>query len=137
MPQLTTVAPLIAVALLCIGCDDAGPALSGSVTYNGSPVADGDVAFTPIESGTSFGAKITGGKYQADKVYTGQYRALITASPQTQAPNTREEAAKARQSPQNQPAAPLIPADAEGNNQTVEIKPGEQTLDFALTGPPR
>ncbi|HEX6964029.1 MAG TPA: hypothetical protein VF175_19330, partial [Lacipirellula sp.] len=124
-------------ALLSIGCEDAAPSLSGSVTYNGSPVADGNIAFTPIEAGTSFGAKITGGSYQADKVYEGQYRVLVSASSDAQVPKTREEAQKMRQSGQNQPAATLIPADAEGNGQTVEITGGEQTLDFALTGPPQ
>ena len=32
-------------------------------------------------------------------------------------------------------AASVIPENAEGNNQTVEITEGQQTLDFALTGP--
>jgi hypothetical protein len=30
-----------------------------------------------------------------------------------------------------------IPEDAQGNNQTFEIEGGAQTIDFAITGPPR
>lgn len=33
--------------------------------------------------------------------------------------------------------ADYIPEDAQGNSSVVEIEPGEQTLDFAITGPPR
>jgi hypothetical protein len=30
-----------------------------------------------------------------------------------------------------------IPEDAAGNNQTFDIQGGAQTIDFAITGPPR
>ena len=79
-PQLPKVATLLALLLFSIGCEDAGPALSGSVTYNGAPVADGYITFTPVESGTSFAAKITNGQYEPEKVYAGQYRVLVSAT---------------------------------------------------------
>ena len=118
--------------LLSIGCSETAPSLSGTVTYNGAPVADGYVTFSPTGSGTSFAAKITGGKYNADKIYTGQFQALVTASPNAPAPRTREEAAAQR--PAATPA-PAIPENAQGNGRTVEITGGQQTLDFALTAP--
>jgi hypothetical protein len=127
----------VAVMLLCVGCSESAPSLSGTITYNGAPVADGYVRFSPAASGTSFAAKITGGKYQADKVYTGQYTVLVTANTSVAGPRTREEAAAQRPGASTAAPAPAIPENAEGNGQTVEITGGAQTLDFALTGPPR
>jgi hypothetical protein len=127
----------VTVMLLCVGCSDSAPSLSGTITYNGAPVANGYVTFSPTASGTSFAAKITGGTYQADKVYTGQYSALVTANTNVAGPRTREEAAAQRPGASQATPAPAIPETAEGNGQIVEITGGAQTLDFALTGPPR
>jgi hypothetical protein len=124
---------LLAVAVISLGCGEAKPRVSGSVTYNGQPVADGYVTFRPTGSGTSFAAQITGGKYVADTVYPGQYQAVVTASEDAPVPKSREDAASRRSAPAS--AAPAIPDDAQGNNQTVEITAGEQTLDFTLTSP--
>jgi hypothetical protein len=54
-------------------------------------------------------------------------------------PKTREEAERlAKAQAGAPPQSPnYIPENAQGNGQTVEITAGDQTLDFALTGPPR
>jgi hypothetical protein len=121
--------------LAVVGCgQDGEPSLSGSVTYNGAPVANGTISFTPIEGESSFGAEVTNGKYAAKDAQPGQYKATIQAHQAVaDMPKTREaftaSAGKAQDS--------SIPADAEGNGRTVEVKGGEQTLDFAITGPPQ
>jgi hypothetical protein len=134
---------ILSLAILCTalallpGCGSGGSetAVTGAVTYNGAPVESGVITFSPIGGGTSFGAKIEGGKYRPDKVYSGEYRVMIMATQSASAPRSREEAQQQGASPTKTPN--YIPENAEGNGQTVEIKPGDQTLDFALTGPPR
>jgi hypothetical protein len=129
---------LIAVGLSAsAGCQQ-GPSVSGTVTYNGQPVEKGSVKFASADgSGPGFGATIVDGKYTAEKVKLGPHIAQIRGLTDPP-PMTREEFLKARQSA-NRYNLPInyIPEDAEGNNQSVEIKDGSQTLDFAVTGPPR
>jgi hypothetical protein len=118
-----------------VGCtNESETSVRGSVTFNGAPVSSGYITFNPTGSGTSFAAPIVDGKFTTQKAYAGQYQVLITSGVNFAAPKSRDEAEKQRAAQQPPPA---IPEDAEGNNQTVEVKPGEQTLDFALTGPPR
>lgn len=125
---------LIVALSLASGCSSGGDRLQGSVTYNGAPVKNGYITFSPVGSGTSLGAKIADGLYQIDDPRAGQYKVMVRAEHEVQAARTREEAARqaaANPSPQKE----LIPENAQGNGQTVEITSGEQTLDFALTGP--
>jgi hypothetical protein len=121
----------------CGGGDASG--VSGAVTYNGEPVEDGYVTFSPTGSGNSFGAKVVDGQYAAKNDKAGQFTVLVQGNRIDQVPKTREEAERiAKAQAGKPPQSPnYIPEDAEGNNQTVEITGGEQTLDFALTGPPR
>jgi hypothetical protein len=132
---------LLAVSLLGAGgCGEAGgPSLSGSVTYNGEPVEDGFVTFSPTGSGTSFAAKVTGGKYAPEKVYPGEFKVLVQGTRAVVVPKTREEAEQlAKANAGKPPQSPdYISVNAEGNGQTVEVKEGDQTLDFAITGPPK
>jgi hypothetical protein len=120
------------------GGSDVG-ALSGAVTYNGEPVEDGYITFSPTSSGNSSGAKVVNGQYVAENDQVGEFKVLVTGNRLGQVPKTREEAERlAKAQAGKPPLSPnYIPEDAEGNNQTVEITGGEQTLDFALTGPPR
>src|SRR6218665_3244373 len=125
------------VALACIampGCGgNASPELSGNVTYNGAPVESGTVAFTPAGgAGVPFGAKISAGKYTAEKATAGSFVAVVSADSANAGPLTREQAAQ-----QKSATSPnYIPENATGNSQTVEVVIG-QPLDFAITGPPR
>jgi hypothetical protein len=129
---------LCAVSLAATtGCHgSSGPRVSGSVTYNGAPVESGFVAFSPTGAGKSFGAKITGGKYQAEKAPIGPFRILVTASDAGEPVKTREEAEERARSRAGKPdkSANYIREDAQGNGQVVEIKDGAQTIDLALSG---
>jgi len=131
----TTSVRAIGVALALIataGCGgSASSELSGNVTYNGAPVESGTIAFTPAGgTGVPFGAKISAGKYTAEKATAGSFVAVVSADNANAGPLTREQAA------QQQSAPNYIPENATGNSQTVEVATG-QPLDFTITGPPR
>lgn len=138
MSKFNSIACLYAIVATAAGCStDSGERIvTGAVSYNDAPVDSGAVTFSPIGSGTSFGAKIVSGKYKTEKAYPGEYRVLIVAAQDGSQPRSREEAQRQATSAGTQ-SPNYIPETAEGNGQTVEIKAGAQTLDFALTGPPR
>jgi hypothetical protein len=122
--------------LAAAGCgENGGPSLSGTATYNGAPVANGTISFTAIEGESSFGAEVIEGKYVVEDPLPGQYKVTIRAHQAVaDMPKTREAfTASAGKSPPSN----SIPEDAEGNGQTVEIKDESQTIDFAITGPPK
>lgn len=143
MPLRSSIAMLcVGACLTSLGCSSKPPEVTGTVTYNGQPVESGSVSFRPQGAGTGFGAPIVDGKYTATKIYPGKMSALIRGVNAATAPLSHEEsdrlAAEARASgkPLAGPAE-YIPEDAQGNNQSVEITGQQQTLDFAITGPPR
>jgi hypothetical protein len=125
---------LAVLGLPLLGCGGSSEAsLGGKVTYNGEVVEAGSVTLTPEGSGTSAGAKMVAGNYTLEKATPGSYRAVIAAERVRNGPLTREEAAKEA----GLPPANYIPANAEGNSKVVEVSGGQQTLDFAITGPAR
>jgi hypothetical protein len=72
----------IAMAVFMTSCSRDNPlvAIGGKVTFDGAPVADGDILFTPTDS--AFGsesAKIVDGAYQAN-LRPGQTKVQIRAS---------------------------------------------------------
>ena len=138
MPHRCAIAAFLTSTIALIGCGgDAFPGLSGSVTYNGQPVESGFITFSPTGSGQSFGAKIVDGRYEPEKVQAGQFKVLVRAESEVQVAATREEAAKQAAAGGQKGSPNYIPENAKGNGQTVDIADGAQTLDFALTGPPR
>jgi hypothetical protein len=84
-------ASVIAAAILAVGCD-AGPNLrgvSGSVTLDGAPVADGSIEFTPVEGtkGQIAGAAIKEGRYAVPEhhgvLIGGTYKVAIVSMRKT------------------------------------------------------
>ena len=123
-----------------VGCGGEGSSsLSGAVTYNGEPVAKGSIAFMPIGgAGTPFGAEVVDGQYKAEKAFAGKFRATVAAKGDLVVPKTREEAAEMEKANKGQTASTnYIAEDAAGNAQEVDVTGGAQTLDFAITGPPK
>jgi hypothetical protein len=120
------------LALLLAGCGR-GAVVSGRVTYDGRPVENGFITFFPADGrGNTTGAEIVQGLYHIDRVPPGKKRILVRAAPRpVTVPATRDDREHVRLVP---PEAP-IPADAEGNNQVVEIAPGKQSLDLSLKRP--
>lgn len=126
------------------GCGGSSSTVSGNVTYDGQPVENGAISFLPADGkGPTVGAQITEGYYRVREISPGEKIvqieglkeipvALTTAELAQQA----EEAARHGRRPDAADLqASTIPADAEGNNATVEVKPGKQTLDFHLKPP--
>jgi hypothetical protein len=124
-----------------IGCGggDGSASLRGSVTYNGEPVSQGSISFMPVGgTGTPFGATIVDGQYLAEKAFAGKFRATVSGDRAIVVPKTREEAAEMEKANQGQAVSTnYIAEDAAGNSQEVDVSGDSQTLDFAITGPPR
>jgi hypothetical protein len=128
------------------GCGGGGGAtVSGSVTYDGQPVGDGTITFLPADGkGPTVGGPIAGGRYSVSGVLPGAKVVQITA---VKAVKFAQSSAEMAQQAADRKAkgdatgliesADVIPANAEGNNATVEVKAGAQTHDFALTKPAR
>jgi hypothetical protein len=130
---------LMIVGFCCYaGCSKSG-SLSGVVTYNGEPVESGSIRFDSADgSGPGFGAQVVNGKYVSGKVRFGQHVAHVRGV--TKPPIlTHEESIKMREQRDNKYGLPVdyIPENADGNGKTIEVNKGNQTLDFALKGPPR
>ena len=130
-----TSAALLLVALL--GCNSKN-SLTGAVTYDGQPIENGAITFTPADGkGPSAGGAISGGNYQIEDVPPGEKIVQVTAFGEVAVVRTTEELAQAAQSGggQQPPPAKLVPEDAVGNNARVQITAGQGRLDIQLTPP--
>lgn len=82
---------LLLAAALVAGCGQSGPkryAVSGSVAFAGEPVAEGAIAFVPIDDtqGPRVGANIQQGEYKIDRAggpMAGRYRVEVSAPRKT------------------------------------------------------
>ena len=120
--------------------------VSGTVTFDGLPLEEGVISFTSLEGGPVTGGKITNGKYIANNVTVGKNTVEIkaTTAAASSGPMTYEKhEQQMREGMMNPGAAKAaaqkaaktakgIPADALGNNQTIEVTKGKQELDFDL-----
>jgi hypothetical protein len=107
--------------------------VTGDVTYDGKPVEYGSITFTPADGkGQAAGAVIEKGHYTAAKVPPGSKVVRIEAYPTPSPPGSSDQAKGAKGS--GRPVR-LIPTNAEGNNATVDVKPGENKHDFNLNKP--
>jgi len=117
--------------------------LSGTVTYDGQPVENGTITQLPEDGkGPSAGGPISGGEYRVEGVTPGRkivrilgVKAVAHARTSEELRLQAEEAARQGKVGADPEPAVTIPPDARGNNATVELKPGSQTLDFQLEPP--
>ena len=127
------------MGLLLSGCGSgAGTVVTGSVTYEGQPVAKGEITFTPADGiGPVAGGEIVAGQYRVTELAPGPKVVQVT-SVEDSAP-VLSSADMAQAAASGKPAAPppkvLVPPDAIGNGATVEIKAGSQQHDFPLKKP--
>jgi hypothetical protein len=141
---------LLAFALVlatALGCGEQVASVSGKVTYNGQPVENGMIAFRPADGrGQTFAVMITNGDYVAPEAVPGSRKVEIRGTKAVKWALSSEESARLAEEVAKEGStadghvgqrADYIPADAEGNNQTVEISRGDQTMNFDLKGPPR
>jgi hypothetical protein len=126
-------------ALIGTGCSSqSGATLSGSVTYDGTPVAQGSITLTPSDGkGPIAGGEIVAGRYTITGLVPGKKLVQISSTEESGVVLSSADLAKAAQT--GKPAAPppkeIVPPNAVGNGVTVEVQSGDQTHDFALKKP--
>ncbi|GAG42912.1 unnamed protein product [marine sediment metagenome] len=58
-------------AVIFVGCGDSGPKrypVTGEVTWEGQPLPDGDILFTPVDGGVPDAGKVIDGKFEMQAV---------------------------------------------------------------------
>jgi len=140
-------AVVAAAGMAAVGCGSSSTSVSGKITYNGEPVEQGFISFRPADGmGQVFSSPIVDGAYSIPKAVPGSRVISIHGTKDVKVALSSEESARIAMEAQAagntggvhmSEAADYIPEDAEGNNQTIEISSGDQTLDFNLKGPPR
>lgn len=125
--------------LLLAGCARQST-VTGEVAYEGKPIEQGVITFLPADGkGSAASADIEAGRFTVEEVMPGPKVVQITATRTVPFARSSEEMAQrhaAAKAKGNHTGiidpADVIAADAEGNNQTVEVKAGVQTMNFAL-----
>ena len=138
--RITALCCLIAMAV-SVGCGSSDPlgrkAISGSVSLDGTPVEQGNIAFEPEGAGaaTSSGANITAGKFAIEQEFglpPGKYRVRV---------NIPKPGTGGTYDPQSLPGEMLAPpeelAPPEWNTkstESIEVKPeGPFVFKFDVT----
>lgn len=135
---ISRMAVVVAAALSLTGCGPANPlareAVSGSVTFNGEPLATGAIGFDPVDAGgVNSGATIDGGRYAIEEhrgLPPGKYRVRINSS--------KSDAAAIAKLPPGAPEPPgieLIPPEFNINSERiVEVNAGGRNqFDFSIS----
>jgi hypothetical protein len=132
------VAGILACAGLLLGCSSGGlrtAAVSGTVTLNGQPVAEGSITFIPVEgtTGPERGAVIKDGQYsipQAKGVVVGKNRVELRSI---------QKSGKKIQDPTKPPGtlidelAEAFPPECNSKSTLVrDIQAENNTLNFAI-----
>lgn len=127
---------LLLLVVVCIsGCSDDGlTAVSGTVTFDGEPVADGSISFMPVDgNGITAGGIIENGKYKA-RVSPGEMAIQIHASREVKKDNpTAEEIERGLDSDM----VPYIPSQYNLESTLKETIDGTNNeLNFDLVSEP-
>jgi hypothetical protein len=131
------------VLLGVLGCGGNLATVTGEVTYDSQPVGDGSITLTPADGkGPVVGGTIAAGKYTVSGVTPGPkivkveaYKKVNFASSSEEMMQRATEAKKRGDDSGLVDPADVIPANAEGNNQRVDIKPSRNQFDFHLKKP--
>jgi hypothetical protein len=142
---LAAAAALAAAVVSLPGCGPSAATVSGEVTYEGQPVGDGYITFTPADGkGPDGGGQIAEGRYQVAGLPPGPKVVKVVAVRKVNFAASSDEmmrrAAEARKRGSHDglvDPADTIPANAVGNNARVELKVGENRHDIHLKAPPR
>src|SRR5437870_135240 len=132
--------PLALLVSLIPGCGSGSASISGEVTYNGEPVGDGSITFLAADGkGATAGGMIEGGRFAVHNVVPGPKVVKIEAVKKV--PFARNSEDMAKRAAVNKfigdgsgliDPADVIPPNAEGNNEKVDIQPGKHSRDFHL-----
>ncbi len=139
---------IVLTAMGVLACITAGcgsfTAVNGTVTYEGQPLEKGSIAFLPVDGlGPSAGGLIVNGRYRVEHLTPGKkiiqivgVKAVRFARSSEDMARLAKEAAARADTTGIIERADVVPADAQGNNVTIVLKPGRQTMDFHLQRPP-
>lgn len=126
---------LAALVVVCPGCSDPGgqQAVSGDVTWGGTPLQQGYVTFRPVGEGRGSGSMIKDGQFEirSDRgLQPGEYQVLITSQVPTgkQIPNPE---VPGEQVPETRQAIPKKYNVLTQLTATVEMG-GDNHFTFAL-----
>jgi len=115
------------------GCSTKPPIgiVSGEVTFEGKPVEDGLIMFTPVDGKSQpAGDVIKDGKYEVKNVPVGQMKVEISGNQKT---GKKLKAYDTPNSPTYDEVIPLIPPRYNANSElTLEVKPGPQQVPYNL-----
>jgi hypothetical protein len=135
--------PVALIVALATGCAGNTATVTGEVTYDGQTVADGMITFLPADGkGQPAAGKIRRGKYQIENLVPGPKVVKIEAVKAVPFARSTEEMARIAAANRDRgddsgliDPADVIPFNAQGNNATVDIKPGRQSHSFHLKKP--
>ena len=136
---------LLLAAVMSAGCGPSTASVSGEITYDGKPVGEGYITFTPADGkGKDAGGPISAGRYSVSGLSPGPKVVKVIAVKQVNFASTSEEmmrrASEARKAGNYDglvDPADTIPDNASGNNAQVELHPGDNKYDFHLNQPAR
>lgn len=122
---------VLCLVLVFSGCARKA-SVTGTVTYEGQPVRGGGIVFASADGGDldkniGRAAIDSDGKYTVTNMPPGKKRLQIAALRAMLPPSEASERLP--------PPVPEFPDDAEGNGQLVDLNPGQNKLDIALTKP--
>jgi hypothetical protein len=124
---------LIATGGAAIGCSK-GPAVgtvTGDVTFEGQPVQDGYVSFTPVDGNSQTGgASIVDGKFKAEQVPATKMKVELHGNRKT---GKKIKAYDTPESPVADEVVELLPPKYNVNSDlTLDVKQGAQHVNYEL-----
>ena len=123
---------LFLVSLPLTGCGDGKAEISGNVTIDKVPVAQGFLTFIPMggDAGT-VGAQIKDGKYEA-RIMPGMMKVAVNAVPKVIGKRKLYNTPDSPETPIYGSALPPRYASMEESELRVDVKPGKNEKDFDL-----
>lgn len=119
---------LLGLLLVSLGCSGK-PSISGLVTYEGEPISNGVISFSPVDgNATPVACKIRDGKFRVEEAFAGSMKVTVSGYEIPEAPAGSNKPVYTKE---------IVPYNAKGNMQTVEVTSGAQSMEFHLTAPER
>jgi hypothetical protein len=127
---------IVLVGLL--GCGAKQAQVSGTVKFEGEPVAKGYISFLPDDGeGSTAGGTIEDGKYSVSGMAPGRKKVHVTLDAQEDAEASAKERGRSDRTKEmrnrGRRAAPdAVPKKLDGNDQVFELSTGGQELNLEL-----
>lgn len=108
--------------------------VTGVVTFNGQPLEKGLITFSPTGStGGTAGGDIVAGKFQIEGLVPAAYQVSVAALPELKIVGPNDpEAKRTLSDAEIRALIDPLPPDTTGKEQSIEVKGGQQVLDFKL-----